>query len=329
MVSITTESSTSLKSSCTWSSLGRRSGRGGGRPAGPTAGAAEQEPEGERAKALRRSASSSILPALHSHPAAPRLAEVDVPARPVLSLDAETDVPALGQLLEQLGAPSGPLTGWPLISVIVSPFCSPACSNRLPGLIALTCTPTICPPSYFGRIRAWENRADGFVARFCTSLRSTAKRFWARRSRLLRACGRVRCAVGPGAGAETSPSRASSSRRPAVLEHDAPALDLEDPRAALDLLFEPHHEVLLRLEILDGGPGQRPIGRCGGPEQPQRQLGLLVLVFLGSDGVGLSVETLKRLRVSTIWRSARSRGEGAAAAARDPPRRQQVPASRR
>ena len=30
-------------------------------------------------------------------------------------------------------------------------------SKRLPGLMAFTCTPTIWPFSYFGRMRAWEN----------------------------------------------------------------------------------------------------------------------------------------------------------------------------
>ena len=88
-------------------------------------------------------------------------------------------------------APSGPFTGVPLTPVMVSPFWSPACSNKLPGLMPLTCTPTICPPSYFGKMRAWEKRADGLVARFWTSLRSTAKRFSARRWRLPRASGRA------------------------------------------------------------------------------------------------------------------------------------------
>ena len=37
----------------------------------------------------------------------------------------------------------------------------PIVSKRLPGLIAFTCTPTIWPFSYFGRMRAWENRVAG------------------------------------------------------------------------------------------------------------------------------------------------------------------------
>src|SRR5262245_28609742 len=109
IVSITTESSTSLKSSWT-SSPGP--GGASGRPG--SAGCATVPPATRRPRASSTPAPTirilirSDLRCIRSPGQRLALAEVDVAARPVLALDAEPDVTTLGQLLEELRGALGP-----------------------------------------------------------------------------------------------------------------------------------------------------------------------------------------------------------------------------
>ena len=169
---------------------------------------------------------------------------------------------------------------------MVSPSTIPICSKRLPDWIAFSCTPTIFPSSYFGRIRAWEKSAAGLLATDWTSSRDTPKRSSARR--WTRSTGRFPARPSPrGAPAARSSGPARRARRPrfcthaglaggvlvvegqlleaaAVPEHDAAPLDADH----LGLALEP---VLRRAPRGAGAsPGPRPPPRTGGRRRRRR-----------------------------------------------------------
>ena len=184
-------------------------------------------------------------------------------------------------------------------------------------MIAFSCTPTICPPSYFGRMRAWEKRAAGLCARFWTSSRVTEKRFSADAARGSRAAagrggGRAAAVRLAGRGPSVALERELLAA-PAVPEHDPAALDAEHLGLALELIGRPARPGAGALEVLDRRPGERGVRAAAAV--PRSRSGSLVFSSSSSTRPaarpGASVETLKRFRSRMTWRCRpRSRGGG-------------------
>jgi hypothetical protein len=148
----------------------------------------------------------------------------------------------------------------------------------LPGLIELTCTPTIAPSSYFGRMRAWEKMLAGRQA-------LDAALNVAVGSARLGALGGA--TVGGGSanrGVVVFQTELLALR--AVLQHDAATLDPLDLGAVLELATHPDHHVFALLQVLHGRPREFRCSRHSA-QQLEGKLRLLeILLRLRDRGRG-------------------------------------------